>query len=230
MAFLAQSFTAMDAIAFGIFLFFWLCFEVVIDHSPVRYRSLSGLITHQRREWMLEMADREVRIGDIAIVTGQMHGATFFSSASILATGGCFALLGATDAVVAVFRDLALSEAIQRSVWEMKVLGLAAVFVYAFFKFAWSFRLFSYCAVLMGAIRQPEDDNAEMRRKQALRAAEMNTLAARHFTAGVRAILFSGAYLGWLLGPGTLIFTTCAVMAVLIRRQFFSNARRVLAG
>ena len=31
------------------------------------------------------------------------------------------------------------------------MIGLAVIFVYAFFKFAWSYRLFNYAAILLGA-------------------------------------------------------------------------------
>ena len=34
--------------------------------------------------------------------------------------------------------------------WEMKVVGLMIVFVYAFFKFAWSYRLYNYVAIMVG--------------------------------------------------------------------------------
>ena len=36
--------------------------------------------------------------------------------------------------------------------WEIKAIGLAVIFVYAFFKFAWSYRLFNYVAILLGAM------------------------------------------------------------------------------
>jgi uncharacterized membrane protein len=225
---ITESFGQLDFFAAGLFLFFWLCFEYIIDHSVWRHKSLTGLIAHQRREWMLEVAGRDVRIADMAILTGQMNGATFFSSAAILATGGCFALLGATDEVIQVFRDLELSQQIQRSAWEIKTLGLTFIFVYSFFKFAWSYRLFNYCAVMVGAIRRASEENAATCREQAIRAAEMNILAARHFTAGVRAIFFAFAYLGWLIGPKVLIASTLCVMVVLIRRQFFSKSRDIL--
>ena len=35
------------------------------------------------------------------------------------------------------------------------MLGLAVIFVYAFFKFAWSYRLFNYVAIMVGARRRP---------------------------------------------------------------------------
>ena len=39
--------------------------------------------------------------------------------------------------------------------WEVKVLLLIGIFVFAFFKFAWAFRLTHYTAILIGAAPQP---------------------------------------------------------------------------
>jgi uncharacterized membrane protein len=53
----------------------------------------------------------------------------------------------------------------------------------------------------------------------------MNIEAGRHFTRGQRAIFFSFAYLGWLIGPYGLIASTTGICFVIMRRQFFSKAR-----
>ena len=39
-----------------------------------------------------------------------------------------------------------------RLAWELKVLGLAVILGYALYKFAWSYRLFNYAAILIGAV------------------------------------------------------------------------------
>jgi uncharacterized membrane protein len=58
----------------------------------------------------------------------------------------------------------------------------------------------------------------------------MNIIASAHFTAGLRAIFFALGYLGWFVGPYVLVFTTLFIVAVLTRRQYFSKARKILAG
>ena len=46
--------------------------------------------------------------------------------------------------------------------WEAKTIGLAVIFVYAFFKFGWSYRLYNYVAILLGAMPPPtEKDTPE---------------------------------------------------------------------
>lgn len=215
-------------IALGVFIAFWLCFEYAIDHSPLRHKSLSGLIAHKRREWMIAFSERDLRMFDEGILSGLQSGTGFMGTVSIFAIGGCFALLNSTDVVLAIFRDFEVVDTTLRGAWEIKIIGLTFIFVYSFFKFAWSYRLFNYCGILMGAVPMVGSALLEEIRVQALLAAEMNITASRHFTAGIRGIFFGFAFLGWLIGPYVLIGSTLCVSLVLIRRQFFSKARKIL--
>ena len=72
-------------------------------------------------------------------------GAAFFASTSLLAVGASLALIQATDTALALFADLPFGVAATRLAFEAKVFGLGVIFVYAFFKFAWSYRLFQLC-------------------------------------------------------------------------------------
>ena len=225
---LASISSTSDLVALAFFVGAWLVFEAAVDYSPLRYRSLSFLMAVRRREWMLTLAERDLRMIDTAIMAGLQQGAAYFGSASILAIGGCFALFGSTDAVLQIYQDIPFIETIPRGVFELKVFGLTTICVYAFFKFGWAYRLFNYCSILIGGVRHVADAPLEERRASALRAAEMNIIASRHFTAGLRAIFFALAYIGWFVGPPVLISSTVFVVFVLARRQYFSNARKIL--
>ena len=218
----------LDFLALGFFLIVWVGFEYLTDHSPLARKSLSGLMSEKRREWMLVMADRDLRMVDTSIIAGLLQGSAFFASASILAIGGCFALLGSTDVALQVVSDLPIADELSRSLWEVKILGLAVLFVYTFFKFGWAFRLFNYSSILVGAVPTIQSSEAEERREKAMRAAEMNMIAGRHFTSGLRGIFLALGYLGWFLGPIFFIIATTLVFGVLIRRQYFSKSRSLL--
>ena len=129
------------------------------------------------------------------------------------------------DGLPVVDRELPLGEPTTRGSWEIKVIGLAVIFVYAFFKFAWSYRLFNYAAILLGAVPILRPDNEEEVLVAARRAAAMNTVAGRHFNRGQRAFFFALAYLGWFISAYVLLGTTAAVLYVMWRRQFLSDAR-----
>ncbi|MCB1384414.1 MAG: DUF599 family protein [Nitratireductor sp.] len=219
----------VDAVALSLFVLVWLAFEIISDHTNLRHTSLSGLMAMKRREWMLVLAERDLRMIDTAILAGQQQGAAFFGTAAILAIGGCLAAFGSADVAIQLFRDLPGVAPVNRAVFEFKLAGLTLIFVYAFFKFGWSYRLFNYCSILIGSVQQVAEADSETRRAQAMTAGEMNTIAGRHFTAGLRGIFMALAFLGWFAGAGGLIVMTLAVAGVLIRRQFFSRARAILA-
>jgi uncharacterized membrane protein len=116
-----------------------------------------------------------------------------------------------------------------RTVWDLKVVGLVAIFGYAFFKFAWSYRLFNYASILIGATPSHRSSRPDQRRLTALRAAEMGIVAGRHFNRGQRAFFFALAYLGWFVGPVVLMGTTAVVVVAILLRQFSSDALRAVS-
>jgi uncharacterized membrane protein len=88
--------------------------------------------------------------------------AAFFASTSLLAVGGALALMRAPEEAMAITAYLPLSEPTSRAVWELKVFGLAVILVYAFFKFAWTYRVFNYAAIMMGAVMHEEGSRERM--------------------------------------------------------------------
>ncbi|MEF2073259.1 DUF599 domain-containing protein [Consotaella aegiceratis] len=225
------NFDWMDAVAIVVFLAGWVAYSWLNDASPVRRYALSFLMNEQRHHWMRVMLDRDFRMIDTAIMGGLQQGTAFFASACIFAIGGCFALLGSVDRIAAISADLPFHGVLEKSLVETKLLGLVAIFAFSFFKFGWAYRLFNYCSILIGAV--PMRNEAVKDPKAAGlaldRAAMMNRLAAMHFNAGLRAIFFGIAYLGWFLGPSLLIVTTVLTIVILAHRQYFSPAHAVVA-
>ncbi len=225
-------FTWLDLMAFGFFFAAWLGYHLAVEKGPHAARSLNALMNERRRLWVRQAMQRDNRIIDTQVMTGLLNGTGFFASTALLAVGGSLALLQSTDAVLKVFEDLPIAMPTTRAAWEMKVIGLAVIFSYGFFKFAWSYRLFNYCMILLGAIPQVHksglmtDEAAS--RLAADECAEMNIVAGRHFNRGQRAFFFGLAYLGWFLGPYVLIGFTAAVLAVMWNRQFHSDSIRAL--
>jgi uncharacterized membrane protein len=107
----------------------------------------------------------------------------------------------------------------------MKVLGLTMIYGYAFFKFAWSYRLFNYTAILIGATPQPDTSEPVRRARAGHKAGLMHIEAGRQFNRGQRALFFSFAYLGWFISPYVFVFTTAWIFYIVSHRQFSSSAR-----
>jgi uncharacterized membrane protein len=221
-----------DLAALGLFLAAWLLHTLASDGRLVSRVSLTTAMNAQREAWMRTMAEREIRIVDTAIMSGLQQGTAFFASSSLIALGGCFALLGASDRVLEVLSDLPLGGAPSRSAFQIKVLGLVLILAFSFFKFGWAYRLFNYCTILIGAvpISHGEASRNPITETAVWRAAQMNMLAGKHFNSGLRGVFFSIGYLGWFVDPVVFVLSTLLLLAVLVRRQFFSAARRAVIG
>lgn len=219
-----------DLAALAFYLVAWTVYGMAVNGRLVSRLSLTLAMNRQREAWMATMARRDLRMVDTGIMLGLQQGTAFFASSSLLALGGCFALLGASDRVLAILGDLPYSGIPSRPVFEVKVMGLIAILAHAFFKFGWAYRLFNYCSILIGAVPLPRDGEiyAEETRRAVGRAARLNVLAGKHFNTGLRGIFFSIAYLGWFAGPLVFLLSTLLLLGVLIRRQFFSAARRAV--
>ena len=217
-----------DLAALAWFIAAWLGFNVLVELTPLKRRTLSYHMNMHRRGWMEMMSRRPVRIMDVGIAAGLQQGTGFFASTSLLAIGGCFALLTSTDSILKMMSDLGLKGGGNPALWELKVIGLTLIYAYAFFKFGWAYRLFNYATILMGAMPE-ENAPEEHRRVFAEKSAGIMVLAGTHFNRGQRAFFFSVGYLGWFVDPRVFMATTFFVVCVLARRQFASRARALAA-
>ena len=165
---------------------------------------------------------------DMQIMAALQNGTAFFASTTLLAIGGAVTLLRSTDEILSVVAALPLGIQATRAQWEAKVIGLAVVFFYAFFKFAWSYRLFNYVAIMLGGTPPSDEKDTAKAEVHVIRTTRLFEAAGRHFNRGQRAFFFALGYLGWFVGPLLLIASTTAVVVVMWRRQFASDARRAV--
>jgi uncharacterized membrane protein len=219
----------LDLVALAGFVLAWLGYTALLEWAPHGRQSLTERMNRYREEWMQRMLARDMRMVDMQIMAALQNGTAFFASTSLIAIGGALSLLRSTDEIISVVSDLPFGIQGGRALWEWKTIGLAVIFVYAFFKFAWSYRLFNYVAILLGAAPfAAERDTAEAK-AHVHRTARLFTSAGRHFNRGQRAFFFALGYLGWFVGPIVLMATTLAVVVVIWRRQFASDSLRALS-
>ncbi|KMK65591.1 DUF599 domain-containing protein [Puniceibacterium sp. IMCC21224] len=218
-------FTRLDYTALAVLLVGWLLCTPVIEHPPTRRPSVSALMADYRREWMRHFVTREPRIFDSQIIGNMRQGTAFFASASMIAIGGGFALIGNADILRGVAQDLTLGSA-PTIVWEIKLMLMLGFATNAFLKFVWSHRLFGYCAVLMAAV--PNDPTSPLAFPRAAKAAEINVTAARSYNRGLRSVYFGIASAAWLLGAWPLLVAATFTLLVVMRREFTSASREVL--
>jgi uncharacterized membrane protein len=221
-------FSALDFSALGIFVMAWIGYAIAVEWTARGAQSLNARMNVYRDLWMQRMLERDVRIVDTQIMASLQNGTAFFASTTLIAIGGTLTLLRSTEDIIAVVAALPVGIESTRAQWEVKTMGLSVIFVYAFFKFAWSYRLFNYVAIMLGATPPYEQKDSMEARTHAARTAKLFEAAGRHFNRGQRAFFFALGYLGWFVSPWVLIASTIAVVVVMWRRQFASDSLRAI--
>src|SRR5215213_10232264 len=221
-------FSTLDYVALAWFIGAWAVYSITLSLTERRMQGLNSEMNRYRDVWMLQMLAREMRMVDAQIVAALQNGTAFFASTTLIAIGGALTLLRSTDEVLNVLATLPFGIETTRTQWEAKVIGVVVILIYAFFKFAWSYRLFNYVAILFGATPLATDRDSPEAQAHAARTARLFTTAGQHFNRGQRAFFFALAYLGWFISPWVFMATTAAAVVVMWARQFASESRRAV--
>lgn len=245
---LSTGFTTIDLVAVSFFFLSWIAHFWVVNHSPWSDKTISSRMAGYRLKWMRNMVHREPKMVDALIQNTLQYGVLFFASTTILVIGALMAGLGSSDQALALLADMPFATNPSRTAWEIKVLLVIFIFTFAFFKFAWSYRLFNYVMVLVGASPdvsvtssldslhgdeyKSADSDAELayRENYAISVGRLHALGARHFTTGLNSYFFALAAVAWFLDPRLFIGATIWVSVVLYRRAFRSNFMKILSG
>lgn len=219
--------SVLDWIALVWFFVWWVGYVAFAHWYARRRPSLVGVMTAQRRQWMTSVMDRENRIGDVSILTNLSNGATFFASTTLLILGGLLALLGTTDKLASVVTDLPFARQSSEQVWEIKVLLLTGIFMFAFFKFTWALRLYHFCSVLVGSAL-PVGERGPATDAFIGRATRTATQGAESFNNGLRAYYFALAATIWVINPWMWMIATSWTVLILYHREFHSDALQAL--
>jgi uncharacterized membrane protein len=219
-----------DWLALASFFALWVGYAYFAKDWGKRQRSLLASTNLYRERWMRQATTRDPRMLDGLITQNLSHTPSFFSSTTILIIGGLLAMLGTTDKAAELVQDMPFAQATSMQVFEIKVLLLLSIFVYAFFRFSWSMRQYTFVALVIGAMPSPEHFEATPGSADHYvhRAARLVGSAAETFNDGLRAYYFSFAALAWFLSPVALVVATLMVVMVLYAREFHSEVLAVL--
>ncbi|MGA8158977.1 MAG: DUF599 domain-containing protein [Rhodoplanes sp.] len=215
-------FGPLDLAALAFFVIAWIVYAILLEWTPFGANGLNGRIDRYREVWFRRTLAREMRMVDMQIMLALQSGTAFFASTSLIAIGGALGLLRTTEQIVELLSGLPFGVPTSREQWEAKTIGLAIILVYAFFKFAWSYRLYNYVAIMLGAMPPAAEKDTPEAEAHVVRTSRVFRSAGRHFNRGQRAFFFALAYLGWFVHPLLLIAATAAVLIVMLLRQFAS--------
>jgi uncharacterized membrane protein len=218
----------LDLTALVCFIGAWVGYAVLVEHTRLGRQGLNARMNQYRAIWMERALAREMRMVDMQIMASLQNGTAFFASTSLIALGGALAILRSTEEIISVISTLPFAIETSRALWEAKTIGLAVIFAYAFFKFGWSYRLFNYVVILLGAMPFASEKDTPQAIAHVARTARVFESAGRHFNRGQRAIFFALGYLGWYVGPVALMVATAAVLIAMCWRQFASVELRAL--
>jgi uncharacterized membrane protein len=221
-------FTLPDLFALGFFVVTWVGYAVLIEWTAYGRTGLNARMHAHRDAWMQEMLKRDMRMVDGQIMASLQNGTAFFASTSLIAIGGTLTILRSSDDLITIVSTLPFGAPSTRILWEIKTIGLAVIFVYAFFKFAWAYRLYNYVALMIGSMPPASEKDAPEAKLHALRTSRLCESAGRHFNRGQRAFFFALGYLGWFVSPWLLFVSTAAIFTVMYGRQFISDARAAM--
>ena len=219
----------LDWLALCFFMAMWVGYAVFARRLAVHRHSILAATNRFRLRWIKESLTRDPRVLDGIITQTLSHTPSFFSSTTIIIMGGLIALMGTTDKAAEFVREIPFSQATPMLVFEFKILVLIAIFVYAFFRFSWSMRQYTFVALMIGALPPPEffHEHTDRRDDYAQRVAAMTGLAAETFNDGLRAYYFSFATMGWFFSPLFFVVNTLVIVAILYNREFHSDVLKV---
>jgi uncharacterized membrane protein len=219
-----------DWIAVIWFFIAWVAYSVFTKSQSEQGNSLIGTTNRFRGEWMQQAITRDPRVLDGLIVQNLSSTPSFFSSTTIIVIGGLFALLGSTDKAAELVKDMPFAQRSTVILFEIKVMLLIAIFVFAFFRFSWSMRQYTFVALLIGSLPPIEDFSSGKQdsTRFASRASNMVGLAAETFNDGLRAYYFAFAVIAWFFSPLAFAIATAFVVLVLYQREYRSDVLKVL--
>lgn len=196
------------------------------QHRP----SVPDATNRERRRWMLQATVRENRVLDGIVVQNLSSPPAFFASTTILIIGALLATLFAGDKASEFVREVPFAARTSILVFDLKVAVLTAIFVFAFFRFTWSVRQYSFGVILVAALPEREAFLGDAAAQEAFanRAGRLVGLAAESLNDGIRAYYMAFAAAAWFISPWACMLGTTGVIWVLYRREFHSDVLRVL--
>ena len=220
----------LDWAAVVVFFCGWAGYAQFARRRAQSHPSILATTNRIRRDWMLQATYREVRVLDGVVIQNLSTSPSFFASTTILIIGGLLAVLSTNDKATELVREIPFAARTSLLVFNLKTVLLLVIFVYAFFRFTWSMRQYTFGALLVAST--PEADAFERGRVSreafADKAGRVVALAAETFNDGLRAYYFAFSAIAWFISPWAFMLGTTMVIYILYQREFRSDVLDVL--
>lgn len=215
----------VDWLAIVLFFGGWSGYAWFARDRSLTRPSILAATNRWRRLWMLQTTYRQVRVLDGTVIQNLSTSPSFFASTTVLIIGGLLAVLGTSEKATELVRELPFTASDSVLIFDLKVLSLLGVFVYAFFRFTWSMRQYTFGALMLAAAPEADQFDAENLSREAFanKAGRVVGLAAETFNDGLRAYYMSFALVAWFFSPIVFMVATAGVIYILYTREFRSE-------
>jgi uncharacterized membrane protein len=219
-----------DWLAIVWFFTAWTAYAWFARNQGLKRPSILLATNRYRHFWLLQATSRDPRVLDGIITQNLSSTPAFFSSTTIIIIGGLFALLGTTDRASELVKEIPFAVQTSVLIFDLKVLLMIGIFVFAFFRFSWSMRQYTFAALLIGSLPEPQDFASGKfdREAFATRASRMVGVAAETFNDGLRGYYMSFALMAWFFSTIAFVLATAVVVLILYKREFHSEVLEVL--
>jgi len=219
-----------DWAALSVFFGGWAGYAWFARRRAGTRASILATTNRIRRQWMVQTTYREVRVVDGVVIQNLSTSPSFFASTTILIIGGLLAVLGTTEKASELVREIPFAARTSVLVFDLKIVLMLVVFVYAFFRFTWSMRQYTFGALLIASAPEAKQFEREGLSREAFadKAGRVVGLAAETFNDGLRGYYFAFAAIGWFFSPLVFMLATAGVIYILYQREFQSEVLDVL--
>ncbi len=227
---IARLFSWQDWAALIGYFSVWIGYAAFARSRSQADGSLLVTTNRYRTLWAMQTTHRDNRMIDGSVVQSLSSSPTFFASTTILIIGGLLAVLGTTEKATELVREIPFAARTSVLVFDLKLMLLTAIFVYAFFRFSWSQRQYGFGALLIASMPDAKvfERGEAQREAFAEPAGRVMGLAAETFNDGLRAYYFSFAAMLWFFSPYAFAVGTAIVVTVLYQREFKSDVLDVM--
>ena len=218
------------------YMFICWCSYAIYAHRAAKRSNSSTLSSNLRRHrvlWVRNIAERELRMSDAALLGNQERIVGFFASTTVFLLAALFAglnnvtsLVNLSEGFSTIFREKPLSNI----ELEFVLAVTAAMMIFAFFKLTWSLRQLSFSAVMLGSLPSAVDNKVseKISENHIQGLAKLLDNAGHNQNSGLRTYYYCIAMLCWIISPILFIVATTFFTYVLYRREFFSKTVRYL--
>ncbi|PAJ76190.1 hypothetical protein CJF42_01550 [Pseudoalteromonas sp. NBT06-2] len=221
-------FSFLDTFALISFVFCWSGYTYFARKKAKTTDCIARSLHQHRIQWMTELMQRDIRVGDAALLANLERNIAFFASTTLIIIAGVLTLFSQVERLESIIASLPFALNANHFTIQIKLSLLAFIFVLAFFQFTWSMRQYGFVNVMVGAAPIDLAKNNKNLLNYANEMAVVQDQAAHSYNYGLRSYYFSLAALCWFFHPILFILASLFVSYTLYRREFKSKAVRAL--